>query len=204
MSSPQPDPSGQPDSALDNVRAKKALDAAGSLVRTLRREAGYSLATLATLADLSPGLLSQIERGLGNPSLVTIIKLAQALKVPAGRFFDGLDDTRNVVRRDSRPRLAVADQGLVYELMTPHLHGQIGVVRTELVPGFTNESAPFSHVGEECTMIIQGRVVITVDGFPYELDEGDSITYNSGLEHWYHNDSDEVAIVLGAMTPPSF
>ena len=67
------------------------MTAVGALVLQLRREAGYSLGTLATAAGLSPGLLSQIERGQGNPSLTTLIKLSQALKVPVGRFFDTKD-----------------------------------------------------------------------------------------------------------------
>src|ERR687889_2892336 len=55
--------------------ARKAMTAAGALVVQLRREAGMSIASLAARADLSPGLLSQIERGQGNPSLTTLIKL---------------------------------------------------------------------------------------------------------------------------------
>lgn len=183
---------------------RDALSAAGSLVKQLRVDAGLSLAGLAGLSDLSPGLLSQIERGMGNPSLSTVIKIAQALGVPAGRFFDGLDDAASVVRANARPRLEVAERGLVYELMTPHLHGQIGVVKTEIPPGFSNEEAPFSHVGEECSIVLEGTILCTIDNVAYELQAGDSVTFNSALKHWYRNDSDEYCRLIGAMTPPSF
>ncbi|SCE28642.1 Helix-turn-helix [Streptomyces sp. SolWspMP-sol7th] len=36
--------------------------------------------------------MSQIERGAGNPSYTTLIKLADALRVPVGAFFDGSED----------------------------------------------------------------------------------------------------------------
>src|SRR4051812_12442053 len=52
------------------------MRAVGALVRRLRDDARLSLARLAAAAELSPGLLSQIERGMGNPSFTTLIKLA--------------------------------------------------------------------------------------------------------------------------------
>ena len=85
-------PGGGPGAGLElpgvGDQAERAMTAVGALVLNLRREAGHSIGSLAAAAGLSPGLLSQIERGQGNPSLTTLIKLSQALKVPVGRFFD--------------------------------------------------------------------------------------------------------------------
>ena len=68
----KPDVDVQPDSREGaEDQAKRAMNAAGALVLQLRREGGHSIAALAAMADLSPGLLSQIERGQGNPSLTT-------------------------------------------------------------------------------------------------------------------------------------
>lgn len=44
-------------------QAERAMTVVGALVLQLRREAGYSIGSLAAAAGLSPGLLSQIERG---------------------------------------------------------------------------------------------------------------------------------------------
>jgi transcriptional regulator with XRE-family HTH domain len=184
--------------------ATRAIQAAGELIRELRRANGMSINTLAESADLSPGLLSQIERGIGNPSLTTIVKLAQSLGVPTSRFFEGQEDAGAVVRADSRPRLQVSEDHLVYELLTPNMQGAIGVIRTEIVPGWTNRAAPFRHVGEECSVVIEGNIFISVGGQGYELSTGDSITYNSNLEHWYRNDTHSTAILISSMTPPSF
>ena len=100
-------------------QAERAMTAVGALVLQLRREAGFSIGSLAAAAGLSPGLLSQIERGQGNPSLTTLIKLSQALKVPVGRFFDTKDQGGALVRREDRRRLEVAEDNLIYELLTP-------------------------------------------------------------------------------------
>jgi transcriptional regulator with XRE-family HTH domain len=187
-----------------DAQAKRAMSAAGALVLQLRREAGYSIASLASMADLSPGLLSQIERGQGNPSLNTLIKLSQALKVPVGRFFGSHEAAGAVVRGDARRRLQVEEENLVYELLTPHMHGQLGMLRAQIAAGWDNEAAPFRHAGEECVTILQGQLFVCIDGTGYHLDEGDSITYDSALPHWYRNATSRDAVLIGAMTPPTF
>lgn len=192
----------QSDGAED--RARRAMTTAGALVLELRREAGYSIATLASLADLSPGLLSQIERGQGNPSLTTLIKLSQALHVPVGRFFNAHEGAGELVRHDARRRLLVAEDNLVYELLTPHMQGQLGMVRAQIAAGWDNESAPFQHPGEECVIVLQSQLHVCVNGRGFDLVEGDSLTYDSSLPHWYHNPTDQDAVLIGAMTPPSF
>jgi len=185
-------------------QAERAMTAVGALVLHLRREAGFSIGGLAAAAGLSPGLLSQIERGQGNPSLTTLIKLSQALKVPVGRFFDTGDQGGALVRRDERRRLEVAEDNLIYELLTPHMNGQLGMLRAQIAAGWDNKDAPFKHAGEECVTVVQGRLYVCVNGVGYELEEGDSLTYDSSLPHWYRNPTDKDAVLIGAMTPPSF
>jgi transcriptional regulator with XRE-family HTH domain len=201
----KPDVDVQPDTREGaEDQAKRAMNAAGALVLQLRREGGYSIAALAAMADLSPGLLSQIERGQGNPSLTTLIKLSQALKVPVGRFFGTPEETGAVVRLNARRRLQVAEDNLVYELLTPHMRGQLGMLRAQIAAGWDNEAAPFIHAGEECVTILEGELDVCVNGTGYKLHEGDSLTYDSALPHWYRNPTAHDAVLIGAMTPPSF
>lgn len=185
-------------------QAERAMTAVGALVLQLRKDAGESLGGLAAAAGLSPGLLSQIERGQGNPSLTTLIKLSHALKVPVGRFFNTQDQGGALVRRGDRRRLDVAEENLVYELLTPHMHGQLGMLRAQIGAGWDNEDAPFKHPGEECVIVLEGRLHVCINGTGYDLEEGDSLTYDSSLPHWYRNPTSENAVLIGAMTPPSF
>lgn len=52
------------------------------IVRRLRKEKGLSQETLAELAKVDPKTIIQIEGGKRNPTLKTLQKLANALKVP--------------------------------------------------------------------------------------------------------------------------
>ena len=179
----------------------------GEIVRSLRSESGLSLNALAGVSGVSAGLLSQIERGNGNPSYSTLIKLAQALGVGVGEFFGGQDPQPQrveLVRADARRRLLLSEHDLVYELLTPSLNGQLGMIRAQIGAGWSNESVPFVHEGEECVIVVEGELVVVVGAERYELVVGDAITYDASIPHWYANVTEKPAALIGAMTPPSF
>ena len=59
-------------------------------VRRLRQDAGLSQQELAKAAEIRQALVSEIERGEANPTLESLVKLAEALKVDlAGLFASG-------------------------------------------------------------------------------------------------------------------
>ena len=61
---------------------KARLEALGALIRAQRVTAGLSLRDLADRAQVSNAYLSQIERGLHEPSISVLRAIARALGVP--------------------------------------------------------------------------------------------------------------------------
>jgi len=64
-----------------NGPAKARLEALGALIRAQRTTAGLSLRELAGRAKVSNAYLSQIERGLHEPSISVLAAIADALDV---------------------------------------------------------------------------------------------------------------------------
>ncbi|MGA8364513.1 MAG: helix-turn-helix transcriptional regulator [Solirubrobacteraceae bacterium] len=62
----------------------------GANLRTAREAAGLSQEALGHCADFHPTEVNRIERGRRNPGLLTIVKLAKALDMPAGDLLAGL------------------------------------------------------------------------------------------------------------------
>lgn len=58
----------------------------GETLRYFRRSREYTLPTLEKASGLSRGLLSKLENGTGNPSLLTLHRLARALRVGVGEL----------------------------------------------------------------------------------------------------------------------
>ncbi|AZL10298.1 helix-turn-helix domain-containing protein [Brevibacterium aurantiacum] len=179
----------------------------GALIRRLRESAGMTLTDLSRVAGVSQGLLSQIERGRGNPAYLTLLKIARAFDVPVGRFFDSGEEPADnrVVRADSRRQLQVTDRGLVYELLTPTMNGQLLVLKVRIPSGYSNESVPFNHHrAEECLFVLEGTCYFQIGEDGYTLAAGDSITYWGDQPHWFRVLGDAEAVIIATMTPPVF
>ncbi len=67
-------------------REGRGVDALGDFIRRQRRLAELSQRELARLADLSDAYLSQLERGLHEPSVRVVNALAGALNLPSDKL----------------------------------------------------------------------------------------------------------------------
>lgn len=177
--------------------------AVGSTLALQRSTRGLTIEELARRSEISTGLLSQLERGLGNPSLSTLTRLAHALDIPIGAFFAGTTDGGDiVVHPHTRKRLYLAERNLTYQLLVPDLQGTISMLHIEMPPRFTNESDPFRHPGEEAMLVLEGEIETHAEERTFLLTKGDSIRFASTIPHWYRT-FEHGAILITAMTPPS-
>jgi quercetin dioxygenase-like cupin family protein/DNA-binding phage protein len=186
-------------------------DADGALIARLgallkeQRVGRYTIEGLAARAGISAGLISQIERGIGNPSFSTLARLSYALGVPLGTMFEGpnLDEHQMVVRRAERRRLAVPGDGTVHETLVADPTSKLGVMLTVFPPKFPYEKVTSSHPGEEFVLVMSGTVSVKVGGQEFVLEEGDSLIYDSALPHVWANPGDKSAEVMLVSTPPA-
>lgn len=187
----------------------------GATIRALRVEGRLSTAALARACGVSISLISQVERGLSAPSLDVMWAIARALEVPIGTFFQDsipVSEIQSapvqgnravVVRAGARKRLGLTSS-LIYQLLSPDLQHQIEFVWAEFQPGEEGPQEPFRHRGEEQMVVIEGEMHFWIDGEEFVLGAGDCITIDSSLPHRAGNRSDNPAIVIAAITPPSF
>jgi transcriptional regulator with XRE-family HTH domain len=62
----------------------------GERVRLQRRLLGISQEELAFRADIDRTYISQIERGVGNPSLQVLLRLAGVLQIKFAKLVEGM------------------------------------------------------------------------------------------------------------------
>ncbi|MFJ4963797.1 HTH-type transcriptional regulator PuuR [Streptomyces sp. ADI96-02] len=191
-----------------NIEAMVAT--VGLQIKVLRKLAGLTLDELSRRSSVSTGLISQVERGKGNPSFATLVQIAHGLEVPVGRLFHLAEQISPVVRRDERRTLDFHNTGsgepddARYELLTPSLNSALEVIWVETQPGHDTSSTPFRHSGEEFGIVLSGVKDVYLDGVRHRLHAGDSITYSCSIPHWYANSGDEPVTSIWVITPPTW
>ena len=174
-------------------------------IQQFRKLKGYNLEELAAISDVSFSCLSQLERGIGNPSFFTLTKIAQALSIPLTNLFGEENGIRSgIVRADKRKRLIPQNSDLVYELITPDLNRSFEIVQIEIDPGTSEPDSPFQHEGEECVLVLEGELSFHLGNKVHELSAGDSITFSSHVPHWAENIGHKSTQLIVIIAPPAF
>ena len=74
---------------MDQGREKIIMKEFGENLKKLRKEKNWSTRTLANIAEMDFGNINEIENGKINPSLITIVALAEALEIEAALLLPG-------------------------------------------------------------------------------------------------------------------
>ena len=97
----------------------------GKRIREFRMKSNKTISRLASEADLSDNYLGNIERGVGRPSMVIILSIANALSVGLDDLYrDSLDSARDYsssapIRTEINKGLdSLSDKNLAYILHT--------------------------------------------------------------------------------------
>ncbi len=145
--------------------------AVGRRLRALRQERGLSLKAVAALTGLSIGYLSQVERGLSSPSLRALTQVADLFGVGLGALFgapEGAAADGIVTRAGERAALTLWRAGITKQLLTQG-DAALSLFLMQLAPGAGTGDAPLVHDGEEAGLVMEGGLVLTVEGTTAEL-----------------------------------
>jgi transcriptional regulator with XRE-family HTH domain len=196
------------------------LDLLGSRLRAERERLEISLRELARRIEVSPSLISQIERGLAMPSVSTLWLLATELGLTIDELFASSERAAApaagtggpaekvadapggpVQRRDGRKRIRLAG-GVQWERLTAQPDEEVEFLHVVYPPGA--ESCPpdsmFRHGGKEYAYVLSGRLGLQIGFESYELEAGDSVSFNAQMPHRLWAIGDEPAAAIWVVT----
>jgi mannose-6-phosphate isomerase-like protein (cupin superfamily) len=169
---------------------------------------------IARKTNLSSSLISQIENSKAQLSLLSLTKIANALEIPPGSFFEKqypalnndnmVQDESDFIVRKGRNKILSPNKGVKYFLLTPNMIGNIQFLYAIFKKHSKSAEKAYKHVGEECVYILKGNLQIELSGKKYDLKEGDSIFFNPQNPHRVINNSDEDAEAIWVNSPPWF
>lgn len=182
----------------------------GDVIKKIRMEQQLTIKEVAERAHVTSSLLSQIENNKANPSINSLMAIAKALKVPIGSFFDDKEldpDFDPVVKADQRKVLRT-QSGVTFYLLTPELKNHViefiynVYEKGGSTGGDTGEL--YTHDGEECGLVLEGRLEVAYDDKIYILEAGDSIVLDSTKPHKLTNIYDGRTIAVWVDSPASW
>jgi len=173
----------------------------GDRLKALRKSRGLTLQQLADRADLSISSLSQTERGLVSPTVRTIYSVCQALGVSPAWIIDPESakdhnpDGNYIVRASRRTEVFNAN-GVVKQVATPAGEERYKAFIVDIDVGGSSGDDQYSHKGEEIGVVLQGMLVLQIEGKEYRLSKGDSFAFPSHIPHRFFNESNAPASVF--------
>jgi transcriptional regulator with XRE-family HTH domain len=157
----------------------------GRAVKQRREALGLSLRVLAARSGISASMISDIERGTKSPTVVTVVRLAQALGVGAAALVDGGAGPApriNVLRHDEG---AGGEHPARWKNLGPaSADSRIDFVRFQIPPSTSLGPAAAHAPGTvEHMHVAAGSVRVTVGDETAELAAGDSCSCRTDVPH---------------------
>jgi transcriptional regulator with XRE-family HTH domain len=162
----------------------------GERVRALRWERGLTLDVLAGRSGVSRAMISKLERGEKNPTLVVAAKVAEGLGVSLSQLV-GVEERREivVVPRERRMVVRDPDTGFERQLLSPSFGGRGIEFINNVVPwgSSSGEFPPHRRGVEEYVVVERGRLRAILGGEEYLLEEGDALYFEADVPHRFDN-----------------
>lgn len=176
-----------------NVLASRLAD--------LRRQHGLSLELLAKRADVSIGTLSQVERGLSQPSLRTVRKLANAFGLPTAYFFEsgatGAEEEDGIVIRSGKgPIMSFGGTDMTAWMLSPQGLEGMQFMLVHLKPGAMSGKSNYDHSGLDLGYVLSGTLNLEVEERFFVLSAGDSFCFDSRRPHRFENCGNSDTLVI--------
>ena len=177
----------------------------GRRLRDIRTRLGVSQRQLARVSGVANATISQIEAGKLNPTVSMLKKVLDGVPISMSEFFaDDFDFAERIFFR-SDELTEIADGGVSYRQVGTNLHNKsIQLLKECYQPGAGTGRHAMTHAGEECGLILSGRLEVTVGDQVSVLTAGDAYYFRSDQPHQFRNAGNEPCELISACTPPSF
>ncbi|WP_392507802.1 helix-turn-helix domain-containing protein [Naumannella halotolerans] len=189
----------------------------GERLRELRQQRELTVRALGERLGISASAVSQIERGVMQPSVSRLIEFAQVLDVPLASMFadersPSLGTSRladlafagTTLTQAAETRPITLDGGVSFRRLSPSRLPGLDFFESTYPPGSTATPADelFHHEGFETGTVTAGELTIEFDDEVVVMAAGDSISYPCHRSHRLRNDGDRVAVAVWLILHP--
>ncbi|WP_135556597.1 helix-turn-helix domain-containing protein [Paenibacillus cymbidii] len=163
----------------------------GRNLKSIRQTRGYSLDKVAELTGVSKGMLGQIERGETSPTISTIWKIANGLRLSFTSLIEEPPAEVAIIAKDELEPLLEADGKFrSFPLFPFDPAKRFEVYDVELEPGCAHASEAHNAGVEEFVLVSAGSLTVDIGPDSYDVGEGNAIRFAADQPHVYRNTGD--------------
>ena len=157
-------------------------------LRRIREEKKLSFDKLAELTGVSKSMLGQIERGESSPTVATVWKISNGLKISFTSLLSSPQSDTSVVRRaEIGPLIEEDGKYRLYPFFPIEEGRRFEVYAVEIDGGGFLSSEAHPDGTQEFITVFAGELAVWVNGQEYRVAEGDSIRFRADRAHSYLN-----------------
>jgi transcriptional regulator with XRE-family HTH domain len=164
----------------------------GEKLRSLRLRKSMGLVELGRHTGLSAALLSKLERSKLYPTLPTLLRIAMVFSVGLDYFFTDERKRRivAVARKGERVRFpdrpGTQDISYFFESLDyPATERKMSAFAADFQELPPERIKPHQHPGVEFLYLVNGELTLRIGSEDHPLEPGDSIYFDSGVQHSY-------------------
>lgn len=173
-------------------------------IKEIRKQKNITVQELANKADVSKGLISQIENNRTVPSLPVLMNIVQSLNLDLNEFFKDIIPKKKTQQKiifkspkDYQTFEKEYAKGFLYHrVFTRNIQsGPVDFVLLELKKG-ARRNKMIQTESYEYNYMIKGKVEYHIEDKSYIFSEGESLFFDSRQEHRLVNVGDSDALML--------
>ena len=165
-------------------------------IKSYRKTQKLSLDELSRRAAVSKGMLVEIEKGVANPSIALLCKIAAALGLSVADLVNVTSEpAAYLIAKDDIPLLWSGDNGGSARLLAgTQGPDMIELWRWEMFPGERYHSSGHPVGTVELLHVEQGELTLAVADSELRVAQGCSAVAKTDSPHYYQNSSNQVLI----------
>lgn len=197
----------------DHAREGRTRAKPGAVLKACRTERGWTLSDVSERTGLSVSTLSKVENDKMTLTYDKLVRLSEGLEIDLARLFAPTTGagtsfvesaTRRSVARVGEGQSVEEPRGNYLYVATDLLHKQMVPIIGEV---FARDIAQYGdfmrHPGEEYVFVLEGTLELHTKMYtPMRLEKGDSVYFDSGMEHAYIAVGEEPCRILSICSGP--
>ena len=165
------------------------IKAMASRIRELREIENISLSEMAEKTGISESEYAACERGERDLNFAFLYRCAGVFKVNVTDIIEGSSPLLSsyTVTKKGKGKVIANAHGMTYYNLAHSFQNRIAeplYVRSKYVKGAEEKEIECTtHAGQECDIVVSGKLMVQVGGHREILSAGDTIYYDSGTPH---------------------